>query len=343
MPAKTRGVLCAVTTAALLLLAACSTSSNSSERKSGSADTVQSSATSASESPANSGVVLPGHVLFDRTLDGDVSNIYLYAGGRETQLTEPGTYAGSRVSPDHRRILVMPEHEIAPPVTGGTVDLNGNHYQPLKLHDPTLNLVAQAWSPDGTRIAFEGWDDSNAARTGIYTARFPDGRDLVRVTTRPGIRHDIPMDYSPDGTRLVFYRSAHGDPDPKVGGSLWTIAVDGSGARRVNGSAPPSDWARWSPDGHKILVAAQRTTPTGAMWTVSPDGSHLTKIFGGSQGFPITPTWSPDGAQILFALDPVNDEFTHPDNALDVIDADGTHLQQVIGTRDCKRWPEWWK
>jgi Tol biopolymer transport system component len=194
-----------------------------------------------------------------------------------------------------------------------------------------------------TRIAFEGWDDSAPSRTGAYTARYPGGGDLRRVTTRRGVRHDIPLDYSPDGRRLLFYRSAHGDPDPKTGGSLWTIGVDGKGARRINGSAHPSDWARWSPNGHKILFATERTAQSGALWTVTPKGSHLTKIFGGFRGFPITPTWSPNGSRILFMLDSTNDEFTHPDNLLVVIRSDGTHLREVIGSHDRKRWPEWWQ
>ena len=33
------------------------------------------------------------------------------------------------------------------------------------------------------------------------------------MTTRPGLHHDIPLDYSPDGRRLVFYRSVGVDPD----------------------------------------------------------------------------------------------------------------------------------
>lgn len=193
-------------------------------------------------------------------------------------------------------------------------------------------------------MALEGWDDSDPSRTGVYTARASDGGDLVRVTTRPGLRHDYALDYSPDGRQLVFYRAVGIDPDPHVGGSLWVVGVDGNGARRISGGAHPADWARWSPDGRKILFATQRTAPSGAMWTVSPDGSNLVELFVDPGGhFPITPTWSPNGSQILFALDPTNDEFTHPDNTLDVISADGTHLQQVIGTPDFKRWPEWWE
>src|SRR5215212_9389902 len=105
------------------------------------------------------GAVLPGHILFDRTLGGDVSNIYLYHAGRERQVTQPGGPAGSRVSPNHRLILVGPSDD-AIPITGGTIDLNGQNYRRLELHDATLNLVPQAWSPDGSRIAFEGWDDT---------------------------------------------------------------------------------------------------------------------------------------------------------------------------------------
>ncbi|MEO6145050.1 MAG: hypothetical protein ABIP19_13820 [Dermatophilaceae bacterium] len=236
----------------------------------------------------------------------------------------------------------MPEYDIPPPITGGTLGLDGRSFVRLKLADRTLNLVPQAWAPDGARIAFEGWDDSDPARTGIYTARYPDGGDLLRVTNRPGAVHDVPLDYSPDGHRLVFYRSVGVDPDPHVGGSLWTVAVDGSGARRISGSARPADWARWSKDGTRILFATERTAPAGALWTVSPEGTNLNLLFQGTATrFPIQPTWSPDASKILFGLDPTNDQFAHPANSLDTINADGTGLQVVDASPNFKSTPEW--
>jgi hypothetical protein len=175
--------------------------------------------------------------------------------------------------------------------------------------DGTLNLVPQAWSPDGRRIAFEGWDDSDPTRTGVYTARV-DGSDLRRVTARAGGPHDIPLDFSPDGRHLVLYRSVHTDPDPATGGSLWVADVDGGDAHAVTGTADPSaPWARWSPDGRTILFATERLQRIGLVQTVRPDGTHRRVLLRGTADrFPITPDWSPDGSHIALAIDPTNDE-----------------------------------
>jgi Tol biopolymer transport system component len=286
-----------------------------------------------------------GHLSFTRTTDNDVQSIYAASGRAERQITPPGAYCCLlRISPDHRRLLTIPGGDIPLPLTGGTIDLNGGHYHRLALTDPTLNLIPQAWSPDGTRIAYEGWDDNTDDRTGVYTARLSDGGGLTRVTTRPGAAHDIPLDYSPDGKQLVFYRSAQDDPDSQVGGSLWVVDVDGTRAHRVAGpSDRPAPWARWSPDGRRILFANERTSPTGALWTVPPRGCPSRRLYsdpGG--GFPLDPTWSPDGSHIAFALDPTNDEFTHPANTLYVITAHGAHPRLVNATHDFKRQLEWW-
>lgn len=54
------------------------------------------------------------------------------------------------------------------------------------------------------------------------------------------------------------------------------------------------------------------------------DGSGLTKVFEDSDGgFPIWPTWSPDGDHVMFLLDTTNEAFSHPDNELYVMNADG--------------------
>jgi hypothetical protein len=57
--------------------------------------------------------------------------------------------------------------------------------------------------------------------------------------------------------------------------------------------------------------------------------------------FAISPTWSPDGNQVMFALDPIADEDQHPPNGLYVVDKNGKGLELVIGGEDFKREPDW--
>ena len=52
------------------------------------------------------------------------------------------------------------------------------------------------------------------------------------------------------------------------------------------------------------------------------------------------PIWSPDASQIIFLLDPISDQFTHPNNVLYVMRSDGTALTKLIDTSDFKSSPE---
>lgn len=321
-------------------LAACSSAASSSSQPIPSA--------SAPESVAASEPALhpKGTIFFLRTTGNDQHAIYTANadGTDERQLTQPGEYCClNRLSPDRSQILVMPGVD-STPVTGGLLSIDGTEFTLLHLNDPTLNLVPQAWSPDGTRIAFEGWDDSDPTRTGVYTGGSSDVTDVVRLTSTAGAPHDSPLDYSPDGSMLVFYRAGRGEPDfpIDIGGSLWVVNADGSNARHLD-TPPPNWWARWSPDGSTILFASERLQPTGAIWTIRADGSGLTKVFEGpGGGFPIDPVWSPDGTQIMFVLHPINDRFQHLPNVLYVMRADGTSLTRLIATPDFKGSLEWW-
>jgi hypothetical protein len=44
----------------------------------------------------------------------------------------------------------------------------------------------------------------------------------------------------------------------------------------------------------------------------------------------------------MFQIDPINDAFQHPDDAVYVINADGTGLTLVIGGPGRKGVTEWW-
>ena len=80
----------------------------------------------------------------------------------------------------------------------------------------------------------------------------------------------------------------------------------------------------------------------GVLWTIAPDGSNLTQRFKDANGgYAITPSWSPDGSALIFALDPTPDPFAHPVNGLYVVGLDGSGLANLIGGNDFKREPVW--
>jgi hypothetical protein len=320
-----------VAAALVIVLAACAAPLTSTPSK------------SAPSSASAKAMTLDGRIIINR----DTFFIGHADGTDLQQLADPETYCcQARISPDHTRIITMPGTDTTGAVRGGTLILNGSQFDLFHRPDPTLNLVPQAWSPDGRRIAFEGWDDSDPSRAGVYTARAGDGGDLLRVTTAPGRPHDMPLDFSPDGTLLVFHRAIRVEPDFPVdlGGSLWVVNVDGSDAHELDtGDVAPWWQARWSPDGSRILFGVERLQSTGALWTIKPDGSDLTKVFEDPDGgFAIYPIWSPDGSQIMFALHPINDAFDHVANAIYAINANGSGLTLVVGGSGFKTVWDWW-
>jgi Tol biopolymer transport system component len=246
-----------------------------------------------------------------------------------------------RFSPDGTKIMMALPTSGGQRITAGIIHSDGSHLQRIPLRDPTLNLGVGAWAPDGKQMALEGWDDSNPARNGVYIVGVPDGKGLARLTRHPD--HDIPMDFSPDGSQIVFLR-AEPDTDP-VTGSLYVMNVDGTGLHRIT---PPAidvgSTARWSPEGKAIVFSGSPIEPQGSIRVVHPDGSGLRKVFEDPKGgTAAAPTWSPDGHKIMFALikkSALHTPGLQPDK-LCVIDEDGKGFAVVLDTPDYKSQPDW--
>jgi Tol biopolymer transport system component len=192
------------------------------------------------------------------------------------------------------------------------------------LADPTLNLGCTLWTPDGGRLACEGWDDSDPTRNGIYTVDATDGSDLQRLTSSPGGGHDQPGDYSADGSQLFFARE---------NGPLMVVGTDGSEPQQLTSGVYGYGAPSLSPDG-RTLVASR----SGVLYTVAVDGTSATpitilgptfqRVSGGS--------WSPDGRWIVLSLATSSGEWN-----IVRVRPDGSGLVQITTDRADEEFADW--
>jgi Tol biopolymer transport system component len=257
---------------------------------------------------------------WDPVLRQDVVYTINPDGTHEHQLLVAGE--SGQWSPNGTRIWLIPDccnSQILNPDNGSVTELP-TFYPDLA---GGLFLPCGVWSPDGSRLACEGFG-GDPGTDGVYTIRSTDGGDVQRVTS--GADDDCPGDYSPDGKRIVFLRASF---DLGAQG-LFTVKSDGSDLRQItpDGMNLGFDCGSWSPRGNEILFAAQATGGQNAIFVVHSDGSGLRQIpiVGcGDTDVCNHPVWSPDGKKIVFTRLDVQ---TH-ESDLYTVDANGGGLFQV--------------
>lgn len=240
--------------------------------------------------------------------------------GTDEQLVANNSEAG-QWSPDGTLISLF--FQLLNPDDGSIIDLN------LPAQYPDLFLPCGVWTPDGTRLACEGFGQTDPNLNGLYTIRSSDGGDLQRVTSAP-FGDDCPADYSPNGKRLLISN-----------GAIAVIHSDGSGRQQITPPGMFSDFCSgsWSPQGNEIVFSAKVPDFNyhSSIWVVHSDGSGLRQIpvpgpCGGPFSDPTTigcsnPVWSPDGKKIVFGRRTGNGQ-----RDLYTVNADGSGLFQVTHT-----------
>jgi TolB protein len=218
------------------------------------------------------------------------------------------------------------------------------------------------------RIVFES---GRTDEFDIYSMN-ADGTGLTRLTH--GIREDHAPSWSPDGTRIVFYRSAEGLP-----GDLWVMDADGSNLHRLTSGKADDEDPTWSPDGTNVVfwratakraadvfvVNAEGGRPTrlttdpaadvapawsssgkiaftsyrsgnGDLYVMNDDGTGVTRLTTDARQ-DLDPDWSPDGSRIAFferKVSPDSDEVY-------VIGADGSGRVRLTRNHAADSYPAW--
>jgi hypothetical protein len=113
----------------------------------------------------------------------------------------------------------------------------------VQLTDNEADDLLPAWSPGGTKIAFETDRDGNSE---IYVMK-SNGADQVNLTRNPAPDH-APV-WSPDGTKIAFESERDGGRD------IYVMNSDGSEQVKLTAGPGLNVDPRWPTDGQQIVFS----------------------------------------------------------------------------------------
>jgi serine/threonine protein kinase len=177
---------------------------------------------------------------------GDERNLYVPP-------TEMGMAHQSRISPDHKWVLISAEMDEKGFLPCRLVPFDGS--SPGHTVGPQKSTCLEAqWTPDGRWMLFAGNAGSGSH---IYRQQFPDG-PVVQLSFGPGEEDSFAV--SPDGSYLV---ASVGTPESTV------VIHTSAGEKAVSTEGYARD-SQLSPDGAKVIY---RWSSKVAMWGTDPENN----------------------------------------------------------------------
>ncbi len=225
----------------------------------------------------------------------------------------------------------------------GFISINWNHYRQREVTPPLNQLAAirdaaidlgvlkTGVGASRTAARAEGRIVFHSDRDGdfdIWSMR-PDGGDARQLTrnTQP----DFNPEYSPDGTRIVFFSQRDGGND-----EVYVMDADGTRQRRLTDHPASDQNPTWSPDGNEILFDSNRTGHF-ELHVMQADGTGLRQITRGKGEDNMFADWSPDGKTIAHSANGLYRNWAW--NVFLVEPAGGEPRQITPGSGSCR--PAW--
>ena len=215
------------------------------------------------------------------------------------------------------------------------VDPDTGRFTALPMPAPArVFTFCNIWTPDGKRLACEGFGEADPGLTGVYTISVSGGG--LRRVTRNADGDDNPLDYSDDGTRLLFSRTEADLPED-ANSALFVKNLRRGETHRITPWGFSDGQADWSPRGGKIAFEH-----LGSLYFAHPNGDpvqevRLDTVKGyGAGDF----SWSPNGRRLAFLLATPKPDGTYREGLATAL-ANGSHVRWVTKSPTFDHQPDW--
>jgi len=172
------------------------------------------------------------------------------------------------------------------------------YYREMYLPELTSGASAAAWSPDGHELVY--------SMAGSLWRQRLDADEATELTAGPG--YDYQPDWSPDGRFVAFTRYERDALE------LWLLDLETGQTRPLSSGGAVNLEPRWSPDGGRLAFVSTRQNGRFHLFVATFRGGSLEDVRALAQERPtsvaryyygpfdheISPSWSPDGSEILF-------------------------------------------
>lgn len=216
--------------------------------------------------------------------------------------------------------------------------MNADGSNVVRLTNSQGNDAGPHFSPDGSKIVFDSDRDGNSE---IYVMK-ADGTGETRLTNNPA--DDGHPNWAPDGARIIF-DSSRETPNPKADWwdqyhDLYSMRVDGADVRKITNCRTVCTFGSWSPDGKRVAYRKVINTPgfyddknltlsnvNSEVFIANSDGSNELNL-SKSAAYDAWPSWSPDGAKVLFGSNRASVTQVY------MVNIDGSNLTRLTEDRE---------